>query len=523
MALKSIDPKVDVFGYGPIANIGGKEISPEELIAFSSMMTYKDKSAKDMIIDVINSEKNIGEVVMKSLKNSVRRGHASMSTSAGMWLLFNGTSKYLDSLFTGAIFSSSLMPSSRRIPVNLENIVAPESIMNADENTKEIYEGVSSNNIKFYMEIENKAVPREDAAKITQYGIAGGGFIFLPLETVLSAENEFISQGRWTPKEAFDIIKIIEDKIGEIKAYDLYKLREDADRFTYPHLNIFIDPNEHTGINDEQIKYGFPIKPLVQLKYANDSLSLEKRLKLLFSLREEITQSPELVKQKSKELLRSRNKIISAYKSVLRVSSLSNPSWRVWGEIKRHRTLEQSVDSIYSSVERSYEKINNFKERIKEGNIDETIVKEVNSVFMIPKSFLKEDNKPLLQKYIQLFSESLDAYKTLVSRGIPEADALALIPRGIRVSVYKMFDLYNLLEGYIPLRCCSTAEGEMKEITEAEIAEIKKILPEYLTKNIGPKCASVGHCLEPKVCADLKVQNYIKYKYDGEVHRNYFS
>ncbi|MEW6062951.1 MAG: FAD-dependent thymidylate synthase [Nanoarchaeota archaeon] len=523
MVLKPLNIKVDVLGYGPFANIDNKEITPEQLIAFSATMTYKDKSAKDIIAEVLKSEKNIDEVATKSLRNSVRRGHASLSTSAAMWCLFNGTSKYLDSLFTGAVFSSSLMPSSRRIPVNLENIIAPDSIINADDATKKIYEEAASNNIKFYMEIENKSIPREEAAKITQYGIAGGGFILLPLETILSAKNEFISQGKWTPKEAFDIIKRIEKKIGEIKADTLYKYREEADKSTYPHLNIFKEPDQYSEVEENRLKYGPSIKPSVQLKYFDDHVGLENKLKKLYSLKEEITQSPEIVRQRVKELLIARNKILSNYINPLTISSLSNPSWRVWGEVKRHRTLKQSVGSIYTSVERSYEKINNYRNEIKNGDLSEVLIKEVDSVFMIPKSFLKNGNSQLLQKYMQLFMESLDAYNTLVSRGIPESDALALIPRGIRCNVYKTFDLYNLLEGYIPLRCCSTAESEMREITEMEIAEIKKVLPEYITKHLGPKCAGVGHCLEPKVCSELKVQNYIGYKYDGEVHRNYFS
>jgi len=515
MVLKSINPKVDILGYGPVAFIDGKEITPEELIAFSSMMTYKDAGAIDMIKDVLSSDKNIKEVVLKSLKGSAKRGHASMSTSAGIWALFNGTSKYVDSLFTGAIFSSSLMPSSRRIPVNLENIVAPDSIINADEETKKIYEEASKNNISFYMEIENKEIPREEAAKITQYGIAGGGFIFLPLETILSAKNDFIAQGKWTPKEANDIIKVIEDKIrDEDKMNNLYQFRQEAARYTYPHVNIFTNPRNNSHIKDLQKKNGFPVKPLVKIKYIEDLTNLREELDNLSKLKEEITSSPENVKQRWKELLREKNRIISTYKNVLSISSLQNPSWRVWGEIKRHRTLQQEVESVYNAIDRSYERMSKFK-----GNLDklnDQDIKEIDSFFMIPKSFLKGENKNLLEKYVKLFSESLDAYKRLVSRGIPEGDAASVIPRGIRLTVDKRFDLYNILEGYIPLRTCNTAESEMRENTENEVKEINKLLPKYITKHIGPKCASVGFCLEPKTCG--KIQDYINFEYDKDTH-----
>ncbi|MDD5650881.1 MAG: FAD-dependent thymidylate synthase [Candidatus Nanoarchaeia archaeon] len=516
MVLKGINPKVEILGSGPITFVDGKEITAEEIIAFSSMMTYKDASAIDMIREIINSDKNIKEVVLKSLKGSAKRGHASMSTSAGMWLLFNETSKYMDSLLTGATFSSSLMPSSRRIPVNLDNIVAPDSIINADEETRNLYEKISKNNISFYMEIENKAIPREEAAKITQYGIAGGGFIFLSLESILSAKNDFIAQGKWTPKEGNDIIKALEDKMKEEGImYNLYQFRQEAARYTYPHVNIFTNPTTGSHIKDLQRKNGFPIKPIVELKYLEDSENLEKELRNLLELRNSITESPEKVKQSWKELLKEKNRIISAYKNILNLSSQHNPSWRVWGEIKRHRTLQQEVESVYNAIDRSYEKMNDFKTKL--GNLNEGDIKKIDSFLMIPKSFLKEENENLLNRYIQLFSESLDAYKILVSRGIPEADAASLIPRGIRLTVDKRFDLYNILEGYNPLRSCNTAESEMRENTDNEIHEIKKILPKSITDYIGPKCASVGFCLEPKTCG--KVQKYINFDYTPEVHK----
>ena len=202
---------------------------------------------------------------------------------------------------------------------------------------------------------------------------------------------------------------------------------------------------------------------------------------------------------------------------MLKVSSLSNPSWRVWGEIKRHRTLEQSVESVYSAIDRSHEKLSSYREKIISGNLDDETIKQLDSVFMIPLTFLKNENKSLLNSYLQLFLNSLDAYKELVSRGIPEADAASLVPRGIRLTVYKVFDLYNILEGYIPLRCCDTAESEMMHTTDLEVATLKKILPEYLTKNIGPKCASIGYCLEPKMCDRIK--KFVGFDYTEEAHK----
>ncbi|MFA5175655.1 MAG: FAD-dependent thymidylate synthase [Candidatus Nanoarchaeia archaeon] len=518
MTLKSINPNINLLGYGPTIEVDGKRITPEQLVAFSSMITYKDKDAIDMIRAVLNSEKDIDKVTLNSLKKSVARGHASLSTSVGLWVLFNGTSKFVDSLFTGAIFSSSLMPSGRRIPIDLENIVAPDSIINADEKTKRIYETAATNNISFYLDLIDKKIPKEEAAKITQYGLTAGGFAFLPLETILADKNEFISQGEWTPKEAFDIIKKIEDKFGEIGVENLYNLRQGAARFTIPHVNIFTNPNNNSHLGDLLNGRECLGGPHIELKYfeEKDNKHFYDELEKLSLLKEEITRSPESVKLRWPELLRKRNEIISAYKNSLMLSSLSNPSWRVWGEIKRHRTLQQQVESVYNAVARSSNHLKPYKQKINQGKLTEWDIYRVNDVFVIPKTFLKEENKDLLIKYTQLFSEALDAYHTLVNRGIPPSDAVSIIPRGIRLIVDKRFDLYNVLEGYIPLRCCDTAEKEMRKTTEIEIEQIESLLPDYLTKHIGPKCASVGHCLEAESCG--KVQKYVNFKYDKKVH-----
>ncbi len=515
-----INPKVHLLGYGPTSIVEGKEISPENLVAFSSMMTYKDASAIDMIKNVINSEKDIDEVVKKNLKNSVRRGHASMTTSAGLWVLFKNTSKNVDSLLTGARFASSLMPSSRRIPVNLEAIMAPDSIVNSTKEVQDLYEITSRNNIQFYMDIMDNPIPKEEAAKITQYGIRGDGFMFLPLETILACKNDFLLQGKYTPKEGFDIIKTLEEAVEAAKMGNLYNSREAAGRFTYPHVNIFSNPEKPSEIKELQKKNGLSTKPILHNLYFQEYSNLREELENLINMRKEITSSPESVQKDTKKLLASRNDIISRYRNSISIESQVDSSWRVWGEVKRHRTLNQNVESIYNAIERSSGKIRTYKENIESDNLNEEIIDDIDSVFMIPTSFKKSGNERLLLQYIRLFSNSLDAYNQLVSKGIPKSDAVALIPRGIRVTIQKQFDLYNILEGYMPLRCCTTAESEMRETTNQEIDGLKTILPAYIIDNIGPKCANNGHCLEPKTCG--KIKNWVGFDYTQEVHEKYF-
>ena len=97
------------------------------------------------------------------------------------------------------------------------------------------------------------------------------------------------------------------------------------------------------------------------------------------------------------------------------------------------------------------------------------------------------------------------------------SDAIMVVPRGLKLLTFKRFNLYNFLEGYIPLRLCGTAENEMRAITEIEFGKIKEQLPEYFAKNIGPKCASVGFCMEKKPCG--KIRDYVGFEYTSEIHR----
>ena len=254
MDLTPLKLNVDILGHGPVLDLGnGLSLTPEEVIAFSSMMTYKDKSAKEMALDIINSGKDIKAAAIKSLKGSAKRGHASLSTSAGIWCLVSGVSKFFDSLFTGAIYSSSLMPSSRRIPISLENIVAPDGIINASNEAKQLYHGVSSENIRFYMEIEDKLVKREDAAKITQYGIAGGGFIQVQLETLLAYQKEFEIEKEFIPKEGPDFVNHLKSKLSSIGMSTLYDFREHAQRGTLPYPNLFKDPKKKNIIDTVRV------------------------------------------------------------------------------------------------------------------------------------------------------------------------------------------------------------------------------------------------------------------------------
>lgn len=96
----------------------------------------------------------------------------------------------------------------------------------------------------------------------------------------------------------------------------------------------------------------------------------------------------------------------------------------------------------------------------------------------------------------------------LSTLAFPPRDAIFIIPRALYLRVLQHFDLYNLLLGYYPLRLCTTAEEEMLRLTEAEVAQMKKILKRkklgWLGKYLVPKCHLCRFCPEKTFCAKIK-------------------
>ena len=124
-----INPKIEVVGFGPYRELPNGQITPDEFVYGASGITYKGMRALDELMEAKEKDTDVREKMIKGLIKSAGSGHASMATTPGFWFIIQGTSsKLVDSIFTGARFSSSLMPSGRRVPISKENIVIPKGI-----------------------------------------------------------------------------------------------------------------------------------------------------------------------------------------------------------------------------------------------------------------------------------------------------------------------------------------------------------------------------------------------------------
>ncbi len=519
-----INPKVDVVCYGPVLEVESEEgkkitIIPDEFVYGAANITYKDTGALRELIDLKKSDVDISNKVKKMLIKNGGSGHASMATTPGMWIFVEGdSSKFIDSIFTTAVFGSSLMPSGRRVPITKEAIVIPKMIANKGKELTDSYLQQSEKNIETYEVLQTRGVPKEEAAKIVQYGHKGGGFMFMPLETLIHFSKLAERDQEAMPEEGKEVISQLESFVKEHGMGTIYEARKKAPRTGSVHPNIFRDVKGLNKNYAEEIlelrknwHFDNPLdSPQLISSDIERSPELESRLGNYFKKRERIFFHPELVKNGWKEMLGDLEEIVNDFNTTVNIRIASNIPWRVWGEVKRHRTLSQDTESVYHAVNRTIPIVRyNWLQGNRAGNWEQ--------VLSIPNSVEKDQDN--FKMWVTEFSNSIKVYEQLVKSGVKESEAVAIIPRGIKLMNVKNYDLYNLTTGYMSLRLCGTAEAEMRDITEKEAKIMKEILP--YPSLISSKCHYVGFCpeLDYQGAKCMKVNQVVK-NYDEVMHKD---
>jgi len=508
--LLTSDLKVKFLGITPLLKDKGGVLNPQEIAAFSALLTFRGKSIKNLLKDTLKKGENLEERVGKILQKSSLIGHASVATTPSLCLNYEG-SKFLDSALTGIVFSSSLVSSGRRTKTSEKDIVYPNRIFK-NKKARKIYQAISERIIKFFNFLLSQGIQKDEASKILQYGIYSTGIIQLPIETIIGLKREWISEKEWMPEEIGLLSKKIEKEAKKMGVDLLYATREAAPRNVYPYPNIFKNPKNQNlvrGLRSTEklidgsklISIDVAIPQTLEKKLAN----LEKKRKATFS-------SLKQIKKEWMNLLSSLQEIFRDYNLALKIKVLSSIPWRVWGEKKRHRTCPQIVESIYYCIERTAKQFKKFQKQIKQNKISKGLVKGIEEGFSIPPSV--KQNKKLLLEYLSTALVALEGYQNLIDLKIKPREAIFLIPRAVKIDILQEYDLYNLLTGYYPLRLCPTAEEEMRRNTLRETAQIKNALSKkglgFLNKFIVPKCGIVGFCPEEKSCPMIlsSVKNY---------------
>lgn len=477
--------------------IPNRVMTPDQLIYAAAGITFKDTGFLEQALGAMQSENITDEQVTDSLITSVGGGHASLATTPAIWFAIKGnSSKMVDSMFTGAVYESALMPSSRRVPIDKYQIVVPRGIIEKGQDAVNLYMKTSEANIDAYERLMQDGVPKEEAAKIVQYGHRGGGFLFMPLETVVTLARDIKNNPNAVPVEGHEVIAQVEDFIREHGMEKTYFGRVNAPREGFPNPGIFHFDYKLTGIINED-RGGVQESPILVEDINNLGPYGDLRIKEYLEKRKKLFSRPQDIEIYWKEILGDLNGIVKELNNNVTLTTIANSPWRVWGEVKRHRTLRQSAESVYFAAERAMEVINNTGEYVRNGENDDLgmLIEEYSLIFSMPPSVTKENEK--LKFWLNRIVDSFETYSKLKEMGVEDRDAVHVIPRGLKIGIEKKFDFYNLTLGYMSLRLCNTCEPEMRKTTEEERKlMMRSKLSEEAKLLLTPKCYYVGFCPE---------------------------
>lgn len=529
------DLKVNILGFWPrvdIKNIKLKKkfergfLGGDDLISYaqplvSSGMDF-EKLEEEILNDLENSNKDFEDILFSKTATGIGRGH-SLGGLSGVVLGIHGT-KMIDSGLTGLCASRSLVTSSRRRETGTGDIAVPESLKNHPELLKE-YMQISENVFNLSKEFKekfgkmggvetfNKAIPYNNPADL---------FIVLPLDTLSTIVSEvradkLNSNGNFVPRELYKLAEMFPEIEKQIRQNIMFNQRKEVPRDTYFHYSVFKDPSFPNYALEKGKEFGMNINPVVIETQKDFTKGFEKGLENLKEIFEKTRgiNDPKELHEKSLECMYALREFSNEHNETLKIKVVDSLSWRVWSEQKRHSTLRQNVESVYSAVERAYNGIKKLWPVIADSNNDfekiENIMGELEKNIIVDERLKKKPE--VIMPYICHTARQLMFYGKMIEQGFEKRDALYIAPKNIRVRTLENYDLTNLIDLEFPLRLCNTCEPERKASSWKKRDAIAEAVPE-LDYFLKPKCG-VGFCTEAKYCSQITDMR----EYNQDLHK----
>ncbi len=520
--------KVRLLGYWPRYEIKDAELreklgtdflGADTIVAFLQKAVSQPVSFSEGLETEVKNALEKGElddITLKKICSSVLRGH-SLDGTAGIVLGVEG-SKFIDPALTGLVNARSFTTSGRRALI--EDIIVPQVLNKAgNEALKDEYLATAQESLRVYRKIFEAFGEKQGpqiASKMMAYNSSGNLYIVLPISAIVTLSNELEHQKQegeiFFPREIENLVDIIEKEVvKEAGMKRIYDARKAALRDTYLHWNVFKSPKENFATELAQEHGNLTVPIVISDKitktegFMKSIAELEKMLKETYSL----TNPEEIVKRARLNLLAFRD-LVERYNDSVHLQTISSLSWRVWGEQKRHSTLKQGVESIYSAAENAQDITNYF--RFKSRRLDE-IVERMEQAIMIPPPLKQQGREELLRDYISASAGQIMLMSHLTYKGIERRDAIYILPRNVRLRTVETYDLYNLTSGELSLRLCTTCEPERLATTELKAMQIQEHLPD-LKNLMGSKCI-LGCCTEPNYCQKI---THFNPNYNKEIH-----
>ena len=534
------DLKVEVLGFWPRININDSVLKErfqdgfdrsflggDELVSYAQTLVSGGMDfgflEENILNDMNDSEKDFGDFIFKKTATGIGRGH-SLGGLSGVVLGLNGT-KMIDSGLTGFVASRSLATSSRRRETTEEEIVVPQSLFGREDLLKE-YLKISKDvfdTAKIFKSQIGKISGVETFNKVLPYNNPGDLFIVLPLDTMASLavevrEDRANPNGNFLPKELWALADMFPDLTKSAGMDVMYNQRIKVPRDTYFHYHVFKDSSLANSALEFGQSTGMSIHPKIVNVEKDFTDGFRKRLAYVqnqFEKTNQVTDPEELVRESMNSMLALRS-FVGEYNDTVKIKIADSLSWRVWSEQKRHATLRQNVESVYSGVERAQNTIGQVWDIIEEvyekkKDVSNLPLDKIEEVVIMDKKLKKDDN--LLISYLYHTARQLMFSNKLVEEGFEKRDVLFSIPKNIKLRTTENYDLVNLVDLEFPLRLCSACEPERYASSWEKRELIAKAVPE-LDYFLSPKC-NVGFCTEGKSCNHI----YDMREYSVDLHK----
>jgi len=542
------DLEVNLLGFWPRVEVSDSElknilkkdlgydfISGDILVAYIQRLVASsvnfDKGLIDEIKTDIASGENLANIIFKKTATGIGRGH-SLGGLSGVALGINGT-KMLDSALLGLVASRSLITSGRRRDIKEEELVIPQVFEKNQLLLKE-YLDISKDCFEVSGKMKEqfrKLKAIETFNKILPYNNPANLMIVLSLDSAATLyfevqdDKKFGPKGKYVPKEIHALVDMMPSLMDKAGLGIMYRQRIKVPRDTYLHYTVFKDPEYPNYSLELADKNGFSLDPKVveiQKDFTNGFLKALENAKKVNEDARKTKDKKELVEKAMQSML-ALSQFTKNYNEALRLKISDTISWRVWSEQKRHATLRQDVESIYTAADRAYIIISKIWPEIEkvyksESQEDIThIVSEAEKAISIFKDL--KDTRELLLPYIYHSARQIMFYKKLLDAGFEKRDAIFIVPRNVRVRTIEHYDLENLINLEFPLRLCSACEAERYETSWKKQEVISQSVPE-LKHFLGPKCWSVGMCTEGGPCKHIySIREYLSLDEHKELNK----
>ncbi|MBT4165950.1 hypothetical protein HOE04_02840 [archaeon] len=503
--------------------LGGDELVAYSQALVSNKMEFAELE-REILADIENPDsKDFRDILFNKTATGIGRGH-SLGGLSGVVLGVHGT-KMIDSGLTGLCASRSLVTSSRRRETGTGDIAIPESLRGHEllDEYMQISEEVFNLSKKF-KEKFGKSGGVETFNKVIPYNNPADLFIVLPLDTLATITSEVNADrlnpnGNFVPRELYALSEMFHEITGQIGQNTMHEQRIRVPRDTYLHYTVFKDPASLNYALEKGEEVGMNVNPVVTGLQTDFTRGFRQGLEELKELNEKLMriENPEELYEKSQSYMYALREFSNEFNESLGVKIADTLSWRVWSEQKRHATLRQSVESVYSGAERAYQQIKGLWPTIESANSDGDFEALKNVLGEIEENIVIDDRlkkKPeVLMPYVYQTAKQLMFYGKMMEDDFEPRDALYIVPKNIRLRTLENYDLVNLINLEFPLRLCDACEPERKASSWRKREAIAEKLPEldYFLKS---KC-SVGFCTEGNYCKQIMDQR----DYGKELHK----